>query len=137
MNAMWICSQKLRLGTGLPCRRSGLADRVFDDIRMPEMDGLEPQERLTALALGFPMIVITGHADVPLAERAMKEGAVDFIEKPFASETILDSLRGIGFAERMRPGSGRSGRKAGAIVAARARGAGRSARRAAQQIDRL
>ena len=61
---------------------------------MPEMDGLEPQERLTALALGFPMIVITGHADVPLAERAMKEGAVDFIEKPFASETILDSLCG-------------------------------------------
>jgi len=104
---------------------------------MPEMDGLELQERLTALALGFPMIVITGHADVPLAERAMKEGAVDFIEKPFASETILDSLRGIGFAERMRPGSGRSGRKAGAVVAVRARGAGRSARRAAQQIDRL
>ena len=104
---------------------------------MPEMDGLELQERLTALALGFPMIVITGHADVPLAERAMKEGAVDFIEKPFGSETILDSLRGIGFAERMRPGSGRSGRKAGAVVAVRARGAGRSARRAAQQIDRL
>jgi CheY-like chemotaxis protein len=43
--------------------------RLIVDIRMPEMDGLEPQERLTALALGFPMIVITGHADVPPAVR--------------------------------------------------------------------
>ena len=62
------------------------------DIRMPEMDGLELQERLSAGALDFPMIVITGHADVPLAVRAMKAGAIDFIQKPFTSETILDGL---------------------------------------------
>jgi len=67
---------------------------LIADIRMPEMDGLELQGRLRARALGFPMIVITGHADVPLAVRAMKAGAADFIEKPFASETILDSLDG-------------------------------------------
>jgi len=63
------------------------------DIRMPEMDGLELQQRLTNHhSLNFPLIVITGHGDVPLAVRAMKAGAVDFIEKPFAAEAILNSL---------------------------------------------
>ena len=62
------------------------------DIRMPEMDGLELRQHLTDRSLDFPLIVITGHGDVPLAVRAMKAGAVDFIEKPFASEAILSSL---------------------------------------------
>jgi two-component system response regulator FixJ len=65
---------------------------LIADIRMPEMDGLELQQHLIDRSLRFPLIVITGHGDVPLAVRAMKAGAVDFIEKPFALEAILDSL---------------------------------------------
>ena len=62
------------------------------DIRMPEMDGLELQQLLTARAFNFPLIVITGHGDVPLAVRAMKAGAIDFIEKPFAADAIIASV---------------------------------------------
>ncbi len=65
---------------------------IVTDIRMPEMDGLEFQERLVAAGIHVPVIVMTGHADVPLAVRAMKAGAVDFIEKPFGDEVILASI---------------------------------------------
>ena len=72
------------------------------DIRMPEMDGLELQQHLIDRSLDFPLIVITGHGDVPVAVRAMKAGAVDFIEKPFTYETILDSLA-VGFLRLTAP----------------------------------
>jgi two-component system response regulator FixJ len=65
---------------------------IITDIRMPEMDGLEFQKRLVTGKYDVPVIVMTGHADVPLAVRAMKAGALDFIEKPFSDETILAAL---------------------------------------------
>jgi two-component system response regulator FixJ len=76
---------------------------LIADIRMPEMDGLELQERLIEQALPFPLIVITGYGDVPLAVRAMKAGAIDFIEKPFAAETIINSAAAA-FARLADPG---------------------------------
>jgi len=66
---------------------------VIADIRMPDMDGLALQEELTKRGSAMPVIVVTGHADVPLAVRAMKAGAVDFIEKPFDDEVLISSVK--------------------------------------------
>lgn len=66
---------------------------LISDVRMPDIDGLDLQNRLTEMKLNFPVIIMTGHADVSLAVRAMKAGAVDFIEKPFSEAAILDSIK--------------------------------------------
>jgi two-component system response regulator FixJ len=66
---------------------------IVSDIRMPEIDGLQLQQRLRNLAIDMPVIIMTGHADVRLAVAAMKAGAVDFIEKPFNDEILLESIR--------------------------------------------
>lgn len=90
---------------------AGLAVRVYDsaivflaglsgatggclitDIRMPDMSGIDLLHQLRAKACGLPAIVITGHGDVPLAVEAMKAGAIDFIEKPFDEEAILNAV---------------------------------------------
>jgi len=63
------------------------------DVRMPGMSGLELQEHLAQKQIRIPVIIITGHGDVPMAVRAMKSGAVDFIEKPFNDELLLESIR--------------------------------------------
>ena len=65
---------------------------ILLDIRMPGMDGLEVQEALQDRGVGLPVIIMTGHGDVGLAVRAMKAGAVDFIEKPFEKSTLLASI---------------------------------------------
>lgn len=65
---------------------------ILLDIRMPGMDGLEVQQKLQEKGIGLPVIIMTGHGDVGLAVRAMKAGAVDFIEKPFEKDTLFSSL---------------------------------------------
>ncbi|KIC81118.1 sigma-54-dependent transcriptional regulator [Pseudomonas sp. C5pp] len=79
----------------------GLAERieadwpgvVVSDIRMPGIDGLQLLEQLHGRDKELPVLLITGHGDVPLAVQAMRAGAYDFLEKPFASDALLDSVR--------------------------------------------
>lgn len=79
----------------------GLAERiepdwpgvVVSDIRMPGIDGLQLLEQLHGRDNELPVLLITGHGDVPLAVQAMRAGAYDFLEKPFASDALLDSVR--------------------------------------------
>lgn len=63
------------------------------DIRMPGMSGLELQSELSERGVHLPVVIISGHADVPMAVRALKAGAFDFIEKPFNDELLLDLVQ--------------------------------------------
>ncbi|ADE14593.1 response regulator receiver [Nitrosococcus halophilus Nc 4] len=65
---------------------------ILLDVRMPGMDGFELQELLPQRGIHLPVIMITGHADVPMAVQAMKSGAEDFIEKPFRAQALLDRI---------------------------------------------
>ena len=63
------------------------------DVRMPGMSGLDLQEQLGEGGISLPAIIITGHADVPMAVRALKAGAYDFIEKPFNDQVLLERVQ--------------------------------------------
>jgi two-component system, LuxR family, response regulator FixJ len=72
-------------GAGLNC--------VITDVRMPGLSGIDLLKQLRELKIDVPVIVITGHGDVPLAVEAMKNGAIDFLEKPFGDEILLASVK--------------------------------------------
>ena len=76
---------------------------VLLDVRMPEIDGLDVQRALKDRAILFPVIVMTGHGDVNVAVQAMKQGAVDFIEKPFEKAVLLGAIEE-GFARLEQAG---------------------------------
>ena len=76
----------------LEAARGLSACRVLLDIQMPGVDGLAVQARLNRLGVPLPVIVMTAHGDVARAVQAMKAGAVDFLEKPFDDETLLNAI---------------------------------------------
>lgn len=87
---------------------------ILLDVRMPEMDGLEVQQELSQRGVSMPVVVLTGHGDITIAVRAMKAGAVDFIEKPFEKAVLLSAIETA--FERMDDVDGRASRAADAAV---------------------
>jgi two-component system response regulator FixJ len=87
---------------------------ILLDIRMPGMDGLEVQQALKEAGVSLPVIIMTGHGDVPLSVKAMKAGAIDFIEKPFEKGTLLSALEQ-GLAVLQRSGDSRERAKSAAV----------------------
>ena len=72
-----------------------LSDRpgcIVLDVRLPDMNGLEFQTRLIQTGVGIPVVMMTGHGDIPMSVHAMKQGAVDFLSKPFRDQDMLDAV---------------------------------------------
>jgi len=79
------------------------ADCLVLDVHLPDLSGLELQEKLTALGLELPIVFITGRGDIPMSVRAMKAGAVEFLTKPFDNQQMLDAIeQGIARCQRTK-----------------------------------
>ncbi|MFD1103591.1 MULTISPECIES: response regulator transcription factor [Sphingobium] len=87
---------------------------ILLDVRMPEMDGLEVQQALSERGVAMPVVILTGHGDVSIAVRAMKAGAIDFIEKPFEKAVLLSAIERA--FERLSDTEGRASRASEASV---------------------
>lgn len=100
---------------------SGILGCVLTDVRMPDMDGLALQRRLNERGLHVPVIVMTGQGDISIAVRAMKEGAMDFLEKPFNDSDLLAAVeRALAEGERRHAReeiSGEASRRMAALTA--------------------
>jgi FixJ family two-component response regulator len=71
----------------------GMRGCLVLDIRMPGLSGIELQEKLTLIGAHLPVIIVTGHGDVPITVRAMKAGAFEFLQKPFNDQVLLDTIQ--------------------------------------------
>jgi len=75
-------------------QRRGGGTCLLSDVRMPEMNGLQLHEEMKKAAIDVPVVLMTGHGDIPLAVNAMRNGAIDFVEKPFSEQRIVNAVRG-------------------------------------------
>ena len=76
----------------LDARREDMSGCLVLDVRLPGVSGLDFQSQLAALGIRLPVILVTGHGDIPMSVRAMKAGAVDFLPKPFRDQDLLDAV---------------------------------------------
>jgi FixJ family two-component response regulator len=90
LSAQTFSSPKEFLDGEVPAGATGC---VVLDVRMPGMSGLDLQEELQRRGVRLPIVFITGHGTIPMSVRAMKQGALDFLEKPFNSETLIEAIR--------------------------------------------
>ena len=74
-------------------RRTSDPSCLVLDVRLPQMSGLDFQQRLTEIGMQIPIIFITAHGDIPMSVRALKSGAVDFLTKPFRDQDLLDAIQ--------------------------------------------
>ena len=93
----------------LDAYRPGRPGCLLLDVRMPGMSGLELQRELAERSIALQVVILTGHGNVPVAVQAMKAGAVDFIEKPFNNELLLDRIQRA-VAQSLRSDSAREAR---------------------------
>jgi FixJ family two-component response regulator len=82
-------STQALMDTGLPEGRTGA---LVLDVRLPGLSGLDFQARLESLGIRLPVVLMTGHGDIPMSVRGMKAGAIDFLEKPFRDQDMLDAV---------------------------------------------
>jgi FixJ family two-component response regulator len=76
----------------LSANRSDRPGCIVLDVRLPDMNGLEFQNQLIRTGVGIPVVMMTGHGDIPMSVHAMKHGAVDFLAKPFRDQEMLDAV---------------------------------------------
>lgn len=92
-------------GTFLDGYEPGRPSCILLDVRMPGLSGLDFQDRLIEQGIRLPVIMMTGHGDIPMSVRAMKAGAVDFLPKPFREQDLLDAVSTALERDRQRLGT--------------------------------
>lgn len=94
LNSVNICTECYPSATAfLEAYDPSLPSCLVLDVRMPEISGFQLQERLNAVASELPIIFVSGHGDIPMSVRALQNGAVDFFEKPYNSQQMLDRIQ--------------------------------------------